>query len=350
MEKPKIGISIGDVNGIGPEIIIKTFSDKRTLNQCTPVIYASANLMVYYKKLLNADDFSFNKIKSIQQAQSGKVNVLESWNEQVNVEMGQETELAGRMAHISLDSCIHDVQSGALQAMVTAPINKKSMKMADFPFAGHTEYLAQEAKGKALMMLCCDDLRVALVTTHIPISEVASSIDKSRIVGVIERLNRALTIDFGIGKPNIAVLGLNPHAGDQGVMGDEEAKYITPAILEAKKKGILAHGPFPADGFFGSQAYKEYDAVLAMYHDQGLVVFKNLAFGNGVNYTAGLDLVRTSPDHGTGFDIVGKNLADPGSFRNALFAAIDISRNRFQYHDDRKNKLIPKKKKDDRKA
>lgn len=350
MGKPKIGITIGDINGIGPEVVMKTFSDQRMLNICTPVIYASVKIMTYHKKMLNQENFQFQKIASVDKAIEGKVNLIECSNETTEIKIGEVTEAAGRMAHISLDYCINDLKEKQLQAMVTAPINKKSMQLANFPFAGHTEYLQQEAEGKALMMLCYEDLRVALVTTHIPISEVANNIDKDRIAGTIERVHETLMVDFAIDRPNIAVLGLNPHAGDEGVMGDEEEKFIQPAINELKKKGLFIHGPFPADGFFGSGAQKKYDAVVAMYHDQGLVVFKSLAFGRGVNYTAGLDIVRTSPDHGTGFDIVGKNQADETSFRMAIYSAIDISKNRFDHHDYRKNKLKPSSKRSDRKS
>ena len=344
MSKPKIGISIGDINGIGPEIVIKTFADGRMLNLCTPVIYASDKTMIYYKKLLNIDDFRFSKITSADSALEGKVNVINCWDEEVEMKLGEVSETAGRMAHVSLDYCLNDLKEEKLQAMVTAPIHKKSMQLANFPFPGHTEYLEKETEGNALMMLCHEGLRVALVTTHIPVSEIAKAVDKKLIMSTIDRLNSSLQIDFGIDRPNIAVLGLNPHAGDQGVMGDDEVKFITPAINEMKRKGIFAHGPFAADGFFGSSAYKKYDAIVAMYHDQGLVAFKSLSFGKGVNFSAGLDIVRTSPDHGTGFDIVGKNEASEGSFRSAVFSAIDISRSRMEYHDARKNKLVPSSK------
>lgn len=348
MYKPKVGITVGDINGIGAEVIIKTLSNPAVLNQCTPIIYGSSKMFVYYKKMLSAEDFSFYKINSADKAQEGKINLIDCWNEEAKIELGQITESAGRMAHISLDYCVNDIKEGHVDAMVTAPINKKSMQLAGFSYPGHTEYLESEAEGRALMMLCHGDLRIALVTAHIPLSEVSSAISKEKIKKTIERLNESLIIDFDISRPNIAVLGLNPHAGDEGVLGKEEETTIKPAVLEAKKKGIFAHGPFPADGFFGSGAHRKYDAIVAMYHDQGLVVFKSLAFGNGVNFTAGLNIVRTSPDHGTGFDIVGKGVADEGSFRTALFSAIDIQRNRHEYHDYRKNKLKPSKKKGDR--
>lgn len=345
MYKPKIGITIGDINGIGPEIIIKTFSDKRVVKLCTPIIYASNKVMQYYKTMFKEELFIFQVISAADQAEAGKVNLINCWVDNAEIKIGEITEQGGRLAHVSLDSCIHDVKLGIIDAMVTAPIHKKSMQLANFPFPGHTEYLQQETQGKALMMLCNEDLRVALVTTHIPISEVSKSIDKDRILGTIERLNETLVIDFGIDKPNIAVLGLNPHAGDAGVMGNEEEKYISPAIAEAKNRGIFAHGPFAADGFFGSGAQKKYDAVIAMYHDQGLVVFKSLSFGGGVNYTGGLSIIRTSPDHGTGFDIAGMNKADESSFRTALFAAVDHWRNRNEYYDARKDALVPSEKK-----
>jgi 4-hydroxythreonine-4-phosphate dehydrogenase len=348
MDKPKIGISIGDINGIGPEVIIKTFADKRMLNQCTPVIYASLKTMLHHKKTLSVENMRFEKIASADNAKPGQINVIDCWNEEATISMGEVSETAGRFAHISLDYCLNDVKEKKIDAMVTAPINKKSMQLANFPYPGHTEYLEKESEGKALMMLCHEGLRVALVTTHIPVSEIASSLDKKRIMSTINRLNTSLKVDFGIERPQIAVLGLNPHAGDQGVMGDDEKKYIEPALKEIKRKGIFAHGPFAADGFFGSSAYKNYDGILAMYHDQGLVAFKSISFGNGVNFSAGLDIVRTSPDHGTGFDIAGKNKADEGSFRNAIFSAIDISRTRSQHIEDHKNKLKPSKKRSDK--
>ena len=348
MYKPKIGITIGDINGIGPEIIIKAFSKQEMLNLCTPVIYASEKVMVYYKKAINAETFQFTSVEKAESAVEGKVNVINCWKDEAEIKIGEITEVAGRMAHISLDYCLHDIKHGFIDSIVTAPIHKKSMQLASFPYPGHTEYLQQETEGKSLMMLCYDDLRVALVTTHIPISEVSKSIDKDRIIGTIERVNETLIVDFDIERPLIAVLGLNPHAGDEGLMGDEEDKYIKPAIEEAKSRGILAYGPFAADGFFGSGAQKKYHAVVAMYHDQGLVAFKSLAFGRGVNYTAGLNIVRTSPDHGTGFDISGKNLADESSFRMAIYSAVDIWRNRNDYHEFRKNKLKPSRKNTER--
>ncbi len=348
MKKPKIGISIGDINGIGPEVVIKAFSDKRMLNQCTPVIYASLKTMIHHKKMLSTDEVRFEKIASAEHAKEGQLNIINCWNEIVDIKLGEVTETAGRMAHISLDYCINDIKEQKIDAMVTAPINKKSMQLANFPYPGHTEYLEKETEGNALMMLCHEGLRVALVTTHIPVSEIAKSLDKKRIMSTIERLNKSLKVDFGIERPQIAVLGLNPHAGDQGVMGDDEEKYIEPALNEIKRKGIFAHGPFPADGFFGSSSYKNYDGIIAMYHDQGLVAFKSLSFGNGVNFTAGLNIVRTSPDHGTGFDIAGQDKANSDSLRNAIYSAIDIYRNRSQYIEDHKNQLQPSAKKAER--
>lgn len=349
MNKPKIGISIGDINGIGPEVVIKTFADKRMMNQCIPIIYASLKVMIQHKKFLSTENIRFEKIASADKAKEGQLNVINCWNEDVKINIGEVSETAGRMAHISLDYCLNDVKENKIDAMVTAPIHKKSMQLANFPFAGHTEYLEKESEGNALMMLCHEGLRVALVTTHIPVSEIASSLDKKKIMSTIERLNKSLKVDFGIERPQIAVLGLNPHAGDQGVMGDDEAKYIEPAITEMKRKGLFVHGPFAADGFFGSSAYTNYDGILAMYHDQGLVAFKSLSFGNGVNFSAGLNIVRTSPDHGTGFDIVGQDKADEGSFRKAVYEAIDINRNRSQYIEDHKNKLKPSNKRSEKK-
>jgi len=348
MYKPKIGITIGDINGIGAEVIIKTLANKAMLNQCTPVIYGSVKLFNHYKKLINEDSFQYDIISTADHAKEGKINMINCWDDDLPNLEAEVSETAGRIAHISLDHCVDDIRQGLVDAMVTAPINKKSMQLASFGYPGHTEYLESEAEGNALMMLCHGDLRVALVTAHIPLSEVSEAINKEKIVKTIKLLNQTLIIDFDIERPNIAVLGLNPHAGDEGVLGEEEEKVISPAIAACKEQEIFAHGPFAADGFFGSGNHKKYDAVVAMYHDQGLVVFKSLAFGSGVNFTAGLDIIRTSPDHGTGFDIVGKGIADESSFRTAMYAAIDIQRNRHDYHEFRKNKLKPSRKRSER--
>lgn len=340
MDKIKIGISIGDINGIGLEVILKTLIDTRINKLCTPIIYGSSKVVSYHKNIVSLPDFQYQNIKSADQVDHEKINILNCWNDTVNITLGKVNEIGGQYAFKSLEAAVKDLAAGHIDALVTAPIHKKAMQMADFPFLGHTEYITQELGGKeSLMFLVSKGMKVGLVTNHTPIKDIASKITKSKILEKIKIMEETLRIDFAIEKPTIAVLGLNPHAGDEGVIGEEEINIIRPAIDEAKKKGILAFGPFPADGFFGSGQYNKYDAVLAMYHDQGLVPFKALSFGSGVNYTAGLRGVRTSPDHGTAFDIAGKNEAEPASFRQALFLAIDIARNRHEYADMHANPL-----------
>lgn len=340
MSKPIIGITIGDINGIGPEVIIKTLSRKKILDQCIPVIYGSSKVMSYYKNMVGAGSFNFSTSNDTKTLSRSKVNIINCWNEQVEINIGQTHVDGGKYAFIALDRATKDCIAGDIDAIVTAPINKQAMKMAEFPYVGHTEYLTESTNTKeSLMMMCSDNLRVALVTNHLPVSEVSKHISKEAIQRKLNILNKTLIQDFGIEKPVIAVLGLNPHAGDDGLIGKEDEEIIRPVIVEAKKQGIMVTGPHPADGFFGSSQYTKVDAVLAMYHDQGLVAFKSLSFGTGVNYTGGLPIVRTSPDHGTAFNIAGKNEADPGSFRSALYLAIDTARERKQYKEDRANPL-----------
>lgn len=343
MSKPIIGITIGDINGIGPEVIIKCLSNKRILDQCIPVIYGSSKVMSYYKNIVKNGAFNFSTSSDTTTLSRSKINIINCWNEQAEINVGQIKEEGGKYAYIALERATQDCIAGHIDAIVTAPINKKAMEMANFPHVGHTEYLTEATKSKrSLMMMCSDNLRVALVTNHLPIAEVAKKIDKDIIKQKLETLNKTLIEDFGIEKPVIAVLGLNPHAGDEGLIGQEDDEHIRPVIIEAKKQGILATGPHPADGFFGSSQYTKVDAVLAMYHDQGLVAFKALSFGQGVNYTAGLPIVRTSPDHGTAYDIAGTGKADEKSLRSALYLAIDTARQRTQYKDDRANQLVRK--------
>lgn len=328
MEKLKIGISIGDINGIGLETIIKTFSDPRVLKQCIPVLYGSTKVVSYHKNIVGID-FRFNAIRSAEHLQSDKINVVNCWQDNVNITLGKPTETGGKCAHISLDAATEDLKKGLVDALVTAPINKQAMKMANFEYPGHTEYLTDKLNAdESLMLMVSDDLRVGLVTNHLPIRDVASSINKDLIVKKIGIMNDTLKLDFNIERPIIAVLGLNPHAGDEGAIGDEELNIIRPAIVECKKKGIMVAGPFAADGFFGSGQFTKFDGILAMYHDQGLGPFKTLSLKNGVNFTAGLPYVRTSPDHGTAYDLAGKNSSDASSFRKAIFSAIDICRTR----------------------
>ena len=326
---PVVGISLGDINGVGPEIIIKSFNDTRLLKLVTPVVYGSGKVISYYRKLLQIEGFRYNQIKEASHAKSKSLNILNCWDETVTIKPGTPTEEAGKYALKSLEKATADLISGKLDGLVTCPINKKTIQQQDFDFPGHTEYLTQRTGAKrGLMLMVSENLRIGVVTGHIPVSKVAESITKERVTDKVEILEEALKNDFGIEKPKIAVLGLNPHAGDQGLLGTEDQELVGPLINDLKNKGKLVFGPFPADGFFGSQTYLKYDAVLAMYHDQGLIPFKSLSFGTGVNYTAGLPVIRTSPDHGTAYPIAGKGTADESSFRAALFANLDLIKHR----------------------
>ena len=327
-EKVKIGISIGDINGVGLEVIIKTFKDNRMMDFCTPIVYGSSQMASIHRKTLDVNDFSFNKIKSADEANQKKVNIIECWEEDIDVTFGSSTEEGGKYAFISLEKATTDLLNNNIDALVTAPINKKNIQSDDFSFSGHTEYLAQKSEGEALMLMVNEGLRVGMVTNHIPINAVANTLKSDTIFSKLKVLNKSLVQDFMIAHPRIAVLGLNPHASDNGLIGTEEEQMIIPAINNAKSIGIHAFGPYPADGFFGSEQYKKFDAVLAMYHDQGLVPFKSLSFGEGINYTAGLDIIRTSPDHGVAYEIAGKNEASESSFRSAIYLACDIWKNR----------------------
>lgn len=338
--KPVIGITIGDINGIGPEVIIKSLEDNRILRQFTPVIYASGKVISFYRKNLDKETFNFQQITSIDNVAHKKVNVLNLWDEAVEITPGQANEMGGKYAVLSLQKAVADLKDGKIDAITTAPLSKDLVQSDDFKFPGHTEYLTQEAgESDSLMFLVHDGLRVGVVTGHIPLQEVSKKVTKEKIIIKLQKMIKSLQKDFGIKKPKVAVLGLNPHAGENGLLGDEESKVLIPAMEEVKKGHNIVAGPFPADGFFGMGSYKQYDGVLAMYHDQGLIPFKTLAFEEGVNYTAGLPFVRTSPDHGTAFAIAGKNEADPTSFRNALYLANDIirQRNENQYENADKN-------------
>lgn len=330
----RIAISHGDVNGIGYEIILKTLSDNRVLEMLSPVVYGSAKVASYYRKTINIPDFQFNIIHKISEANPRKANLLNITDQEIKIDMGQLTQTGGEMALLSLQEILSDFDKGEIDALVTAPINKKSMQSEHFSFPGHTEYLANHFKIKDfLMLLVHQNLRIGVVTGHLPLSRVADAITEELILRKLAILQKSLVQDFAIRKPRIAVLGVNPHAGDEGVIGQEEIQVIKPALVKANDMGILAFGPYPADGFFGVMSYLKFDAVLAMYHDQGLIAFKILGFQDGVNYTAGLPLIRTSPDHGTGFDIVGKDQASPDSFRQAMMLALDIHRNRMMYQE-----------------
>lgn len=340
MKKIKLGLTIGDLNGIGPEVLIKAISDSRITDICTPVIYASAKVISYHRNIAKIDDFRYKVAMSGERVTEGKVNLVNCWTENVSINIGNVTVDGGKYAKLALDGALYDLKEGHIDALVTAPINKEAMSKIGFGFKGHTDYLENHTGSKNAMMIMVNDaLRVALVTHHIPIEKVSSVVTKELVLDSILRLNKTLQTDFDKEKPLIAVLGLNPHAGDGGVIGKEEEDIIRPAIVAAKEKGVFVNGPFPSDSFWGTHNFKKYDAILAMYHDQGLIPFKLLSFGKGVNYTGGLPFVRTSPDHGTGFDIVGKNVANHESFLNAIFAAVDLTRNRMEYFESRENAI-----------
>ncbi len=344
MEKLKIGISIGDINGIGLEVILKTISNPKILDFCVPVLYGSSKVVSYHKNIVGVD-FPFQATRGADRLAEDKVNIVNCWQDSVNITLGKPSSVSGTYAVKSLEIAVKELKLGLLDALVTAPVNKYALQMADFPFVGHTEYLTQESKQKeSLMLMVNEGLRIGLATNHLPISKVAGAITKELLMTKLKIFHQTLKVDFDIDRPVIAVLGLNPHAGDEGAIGTEEETLLLPVIQEAKEAGILVMGPFPADGFFGAGQYKKFDGILAMYHDQGLIPFKTLSFGSGVNYTAGLDFIRTSPDHGTAYDIAGKNEADPSSFREALFLAIDILNNRKAYYEARANPLVKKEK------
>jgi 4-hydroxythreonine-4-phosphate dehydrogenase len=338
--KPIIGITLGDFNGIGPEVILKTFSDNRMMEFCTPVLYGSSKVINYHRKILNLGNFTFAQSRSVDRIQLNTFNIVNIWEDDPMVQLGVSNEMGGKYAFLSIQAAVTDLKEKKIDALVTAPINKKNIQSKNFQFAGHTGYLAQQAGTENYcMMMCSNEMRVGLVTEHIAVSEIAQHITKEKILKKLQLLKKSLAEDFGIDKPKIAVLGLNPHAGDEGLIGKEEADIIRPAIEEAQGKSLIVLGPYPADGFFGSASHKKFDAVLAMYHDQGLIPFKALCFDSGVNYTAGLPFVRTSPDHGVGYDIAGKNVAREDSFRSAVYLAADILRNRSQYGERTSNPL-----------
>lgn len=341
MKKIRIGISIGDINGIGLEVILKTVAHRNISDICIPVIYGSSKIVSYHKNIVGIEDFKFQSLKDARRLHTDKVNIVNCWNDNVNITLGKVSMEGGQYAGLSLERAVTDLKDGWIDAVVTAPINKQAMDMANFGFPGHTEYFTESFGAKEnLMFMITDQIKVGLVTNHVPITKVGKLITKQRILNKLRIMNETLKMDFGIERPTIAVLGLNPHAGDGGVLGSEEEEIIRPAIIQAKKKGVMVFGPYAADSFFGTPTYRKYDAILAMYHDQGLIPFKTLSFGEGVNYTAGLPIVRTSPDHGTGFDIVGQNLADPTSFRKALYAAVDIARNRKTFLEMHENPIV----------
>lgn len=324
-----IGISIGDFNGIGPEVVIKALSDNRITRHFTPVIYADGRLISFYRKLLQKQSFNYNQTKSIDKIHNGKVNVINLNEQELDITPGTPSARSGEYAIISLKAALDDLKTGKLDALVTAPLSKDNVQSDTFKFPGHTEFLTQEdGATNSLMFLVAEGLRVGVVTGHISIKDVPQAITEESVETKLKLMLKSLKKDFGIKKPRVAVLGLNPHAGENGLLGDEEQNIISPVIKKIKEKGHLVFGPYPADGFFGSTQYRGFDGILAMYHDQGLIPFKNMAFENGVNFTAGLSFVRTSPDHGTGFPIAGKDVANESSMRNALYMAADIAATR----------------------
>lgn len=335
-----VGITIGDLAGIGPEVIIKALSDDRVLKLFTPVIFTNAKVISFYRKMYDVQKWSYTIIKDLTKVVPNNINVFGPWEEEVAITPGQPNSETGKYALLSIQAACEALKNHQIDVLVTAPINKNVIQSEAFKFKGHTEYITEFFNSKeSLMFMVSDDLKVGLATNHLPINEVGKALNINGIVKKLHIMNNSLKEDFGIDKPKIGVLALNPHAGDGGLIGHEEKETILPAIQQANKEGIISFGPFGADGFFGSGAFKKYDAVLAMYHDQGLVPFKAMTFGNGTNFTAGLPIVRTSPDHGTGEDIAGRNLASPEGLLNAIYQAIDIHKNQIEYFEVRKNPL-----------
>lgn len=351
-DKIIIGITHGDINGVGYEVILKSLHDARVLDMFVPVIYGSSKVAGFYKKDMDLQALNFNIITSAEQANAKRVNLINCVDENVKVEPGLSTPEAGKAALAALERATEDLKKGVIHAIVTAPINKKNIQSDAFQFPGHTEYLEKKfgEETSSLMMLVSDTMRVAVVTGHIPVNQVSGKITEELILKKLTVLNQSLKQDFGIVRPRIAVLGLNPHAGDNGLIGTEEIDVITPALKKGEEQGISCFGPYPADGFFGAGSYRKFDAVLAMYHDQGLIPFKNMAMETGVNFTAGLPIVRTSPDHGTAYDLVGQNKASEVSFLQALYLACDVHKSRLWYKEINANPLqITENKKDHRK-
>jgi len=330
----KVGISQGDINGIGYEVILKTIKDNRLFDMCTPIIYGSPKVAAYHRKALDLDNISLNNINSAYEAMVKKANIINCIDDNVKVELGKDTPAGGQSAFLALERAVDDLKEGKIDVLVTAPINKKNIQSKDFNFPGHTEYLESKLKpGKSIMLLISNNIRVGVVAGHVPLAEVPKYITKERIMEKLRVLNKTLLEDFGIRKPKIAVLGLNPHCGDNGLIGSEEIEIINPCLENAREEGIMALGPYPADGFFGSSDYTKFDAILAMYHDQGLAPFKALAFDSGVNFTAGLEAIRTSPAHGTAYSIAGQNEASEESFKEALYLALDLFKTRKVFNE-----------------
>ncbi len=328
-ELPKIGITLGDINGIGPEVIMKSLVDQRIFNNMTPIIYGSTKTLSYYRKNFRLNDFQYTQVKSAADAIPRKVNVINCWEETLEINAGQPTEASSKAARLALQKVVEDIKEGHIDAIVTGPINKHNIQSDDFHFPGHTEYLAEMFGAQdCIMLMVGENLRIGLVTGHIPLREVVDKLNPELIEKRINVLENSLRNDFGIQKPRIAILGINPHNGDKGLIGSEEEQYLNDLIQKMRDSGKLVFGPYPADGFFGEGRYTKYDAILAMYHDQGLIPFKTLAFGNGINFTSGLPIIRTSPDHGTAYSIAGQNIANESSMRQAIYQAYDLVKNK----------------------
>tara|TARA_B100000902_G_scaffold155401_1_gene151870 strand:- start:51151 stop:52194 length:1044 start_codon:yes stop_codon:yes gene_type:complete len=340
MKKIKVGISVGDLNGIGMEIIIKTFFSNRMMDFCTPVIFGGVKTASYHRKSLEIKDFSFNIIKKIKDINTKRANLLECWQEEVEIKLGEPTIISGKYALKSLTKATDAIKNKLVDVLVTAPINKSNIKVNEPSFIGHTEFLGDKFNGDPIMIMISDEMRIAFVTGHVPLSDVPNIITKDKLVNKIKQLSSVLIQDFGISKPKIAIIGLNPHAGEDGMLGKEEKEIIIPSIKDAQEGNILAFGPYPADSFFTKENLKNFDGILSMYHDQGLTPFKTLSFKEGVNYTAGISIVRTSPVHGTAYDIAGKNCADESSFRNAIYLACEIYKKREEYKRLTSNPLL----------
>ncbi len=340
--KIKVGISIGDLNGIGCEVVLKTFEDSRMMDFCTPILFASNKTISFQKNELQLN-IKYHGVPNASKVLNGKINVVNVWKEIPKIQFGQPTEEAGKYALLSLKAAVDALKNGEIDVLVTAPINKNNIQSEEFKFPGHTDYLAQELEGESLMFMITDDLKVGLLTDHVAVKDAPAAINPILIRTKVRTIEKSLTMDFGVRRPKIALLGINPHSGDNGVIGKEDDAILKPVIKEMSDAGHLVFGPYAADSFFGSDGYKKFDAILAAYHDQGLIPFKTLSFGKGVNYTAGLSKVRTSPDHGTAYEIAGKGQADHSSFKEAVFAAIKIFRNREEYAELTQNPLQKQK-------
>jgi len=345
MSKIKVGISIGDLNGIGMEIIIKTFKDSRVMDFCTPIIFGSSKVAAIHRKTLEMQDFNFNIINDIKEAHPKKANLLNIWKQEVEIKFGEATTTSGEHAFDSLKQATQALKDKQIDVLVTAPINKASIQEKVSGFIGHTEFLQGNFDGESLMIMISEAMKIAFVTGHVPLTEVKKAITPENILAKTEKLNNSLIQDFGIRKPKIAILGLNPHAGEEGMLGSEENDIISPAIKKMKENGVMAFGPYPADSFFTPKNLNSFDGILSMYHDQGLTAFKTLSFSEGINYTAGLNIVRTSPVHGTAYEIAGKAVADETSFREALFLACQIHKKRSEFKELNDNPLAFKTRK-----